>query len=140
MLAGLAGTAYTCLMVALYVHEPSQVELTVQDHVRVDRVVPSDTRGTSLERYGPLVPPGTVSLELAPGAYYLRTTRDAQVRLADPAAVQVVARPSDKDPWPPPPPLAPGLPVQDWAAHLPMLAVAGDGEPDHVPSLTVLAG
>jgi len=46
--------AYTCLMVALTVAEPAVVSLTVHDHVQLDRVT-----GTSAERYGSLVPPGT---------------------------------------------------------------------------------
>ena len=41
----LDGRAYTCLMVALYVTEPAIVNLTVHDHVQLDRV----TR-TSAER------------------------------------------------------------------------------------------
>src|SRR5437588_12982622 len=46
--------AYTCLMVALVVAEPAIVSLTVHDHVQLDRLT-----GTSAERYGDLMPPGT---------------------------------------------------------------------------------
>jgi hypothetical protein len=54
--------AYTCLMVALYVAEPAVVSLTVHDHVQLDRVT-----GTSAERYGNLLPPGTTPVHLAAG-------------------------------------------------------------------------
>jgi hypothetical protein len=64
--------AYTCLMVALYVAEPTVVHLTVHDHVQLDRLT-----GTSAERYGDLAPPGTTPVSLAAGTYVFRTTGDA---------------------------------------------------------------
>ena len=69
--------ASTCLMVALYVAEPAIVNLTVHDHVQLDRVT-----GTSAERYGDLVPSGTIPVHLAAGTYVFRTIADAQVQLA----------------------------------------------------------
>ena len=69
--------AYTSLMVALYVAEPAIVSLTVHDHVQLDRLT-----GTSAERYGDLLPPGTTPVHLAAGTYVFRTTSDAQVQLA----------------------------------------------------------
>jgi hypothetical protein len=39
-----SATAYASLMVALYVAEPSQVELTVHDHVRIERVTDTGRR------------------------------------------------------------------------------------------------
>src|SRR3954471_18439843 len=60
--------AYTCLMVALYVAEPSHVQLTVQDRVRIDRVTAS-----GVEQHGELMQPGTTSVHLAEGTYYFRT-------------------------------------------------------------------
>jgi hypothetical protein len=120
-----AAAAYSCLMVALYVAEPVIVSLTVHDHVQLDRV-----SGTSAERHGGLLPPGTTPVHLAAGTYVFRTTSDAQVQLTDGAAVKVtaVALSDDKDKWPDPPPAA--------ATQLP--AARGDSPPDHVPTLTVL--
>ena len=116
--------AYTCLMVALYVAEPAIVSLTVHDHVQLDRLT-----GTSAERHGALLPPGTTPVRLAAGTYVFRTTSDAQVQLDKGAAVEVTVVPlSDKDKWPDPPP----------AVATPLPAVRGDSPPDHVPTLTVL--
>jgi hypothetical protein len=116
--------AYTRLMVALYVAEPAVVSLTVHDHVQLDRVT-----GTSAERHGGLLPPGTTPVHLAVGTYVFRTTGDAQVQLAQDAAVHVTAvqAPANKGDWPD---LA--------AAHTPLPAAKGDSLPDHVPVLTVL--
>jgi hypothetical protein len=118
-----SATAYTCLMVALFVAEPSNVELTVQDHVRVDRVTDAGA-----ERYGDLVSPGTTSLHLAVGTYVFRTTQDAQVRLSDTTAVRVVTvNPANKDgPWPDP-----------SAALIRLPSEAGDTPPERVPTLAV---
>jgi hypothetical protein len=116
--------AYICLMVALYVAEPSIVNLTVHDHVQLDRVT-----GTSAERHGGLLPPGTTQVHLAAGTYVFRTTGDAQVQLDESAAVSVTAvtQPNDKD----------GGPIElSKAQALP--AAKGDSPPDHVPTLTVL--
>lgn len=116
--------AYACLMVALYVAEPAIVNLTVHDHVQLDRVT-----GTSAERHGDLLPPGTTPVRLAAGTYVFRTTGDAQVQLNKGAAVEVTAVSlSDKDKWPDPPP----------ASATPLPAARGDGPPDFVPTLTVL--
>jgi len=62
--------AYTSLMVALYVAEPAVVSLTVHDHVQLDRVT-----GTSAERYGGLIPPGTTQVRLARPDRIALTTR-----------------------------------------------------------------
>ena len=117
--------AYTCLMVALYVAEPAVVSLTVHDHVQLDQVA-----GTSAERYGNLLPPGTTQVHLAAGTYIFRTTTDAQVQLDKGAPVEVTAVPlsDDKDKWPDPPP----------AVATPLPAARGDSPPDCVPVLTVL--
>ena len=119
-----AAAGYSCLMVALYVAEPAIVSLTVHDHAQLGRLA-----GTSAERHGALLPPGTTPVRLAAGTYVFRTTGDAQVRLDKGAAVEVTAVPlSDKDKWPDPPP----------AVATPLPAARGDGPPDHVPTLTVL--
>jgi hypothetical protein len=119
-----AAAGYSCLMVALYVAEPAIVSLTVHDHVQLDRVT-----GTSAERHGDLLPPGTTRVHLAAGTYVFRTTADAQVQLEKGAPVEVTAVPlSDKDKWPDPPPVV----------STPLPAVRGGGPPDYVPALTVL--
>jgi hypothetical protein len=117
--------AYTSLMVALYVAEPAVVNLTVHDHVQLDRLA-----GTRAERHGNLLPPGTTPVHLATGTYVFRTTGDAQVQLAQETAIHVTAVPlsDDKDKWPDPLP----------AVSTPLPAARGDSPPDHVPALTVL--
>ena len=122
MNTALSATAYTCLTVALFVTEPSNVHLTVHDHVRIDRVT-----DLSVERHGELVPPGTTALQLPMGTYLFRTGSDAQVRLDDSAAVRVVVVPNNKDNDPTLPPTGARLP-----------AAKGDTPPDRVPALTVL--
>ena len=123
--SGWTAAAYTCLMVALYVAEPAIVNLTVHDHVQLDRLT-----GTSAERHGDLMPPGTTPVHLAAGTYIFRTTADAQVQLDKGAPVEVTAVPlsDDKDKWPDPPP----------AVATPLPAARGGGPPDYVPALTVL--
>ena len=118
-----SAAAYTCLMVALTVAEPTVVSLTVHDHVQLDRVT-----GTSAERSGDLLSPGTTPVHLAAGTYIFRTTADAQVQLGEDAPVHVLAaaQPSGKGGWPDPP-MAQVLPAEK-----------GDSPPDHVPTLTVL--
>jgi hypothetical protein len=120
-----AAAGYTSLMVALFVAEPAVVSLTVHDHVQLDRVT-----GTSAERHGDLLPPGTTPVRLAAGTYIFRTTADTQVQLDTGAPVEVTAVPlsDDKDKWPDPPP----------AVATPLPAARGSGPPDHVPTLTVL--
>lgn len=122
MLSSLSATAYTCLTVAMFVTEPSHIHLTVQDHVRVDRIT-----DVGVEQHGNLVPPGTTSVYLAEGTYLFRTGRDAQVRLDDGSAVRVVAMANDKDGDFPDPSMATGaLPDS-----------RGDTAPYFVPTLTV---
>jgi hypothetical protein len=111
-------------MVALFVAEPAVISLTVHDHVRLDKLT-----GTSAERHGDLLPPGTTPVYLATGTYVFRTTSNAQVQLDEGAAVSVTAvqAPANKGDWPD---LA--------AAHAPLPAAKGDSLPDHMPTLTVL--
>ena len=116
--------AYTSLMVALFVAEPAVVSLTVHDHVQLDRVT-----GTSAERHGDLLPPGTTPVHFAAGTYVFRTTADAQVQLGEDTSVHVLAvtQANDKDgDWP----------DSQKAQALP--AAKGDSPPEHMPTLTVL--
>jgi len=124
-----AASSYAFLTVALFVAAGSAtVELTVQDHVRVDRVTAAGP-----QRVGGLVRPGTTALRLAEGTYMFRTGRDAQVKVVDGAAVEAVAVPSagTKTAWPPPP-------AADAARVGLIPADAGDTPPDRVPELTVV--
>ena len=104
-------------MVALYAAGPAVVYLTVSDHVQLDRVT-----GTSAERYGDLITPGTTPVRLTAGTYLFRTTGDAQVQLSQDTPVRVLAvtHPNDKDTWPDPD-----------AQALP--AAKGDSPPDPCP-------
>jgi hypothetical protein len=108
-------------------HQPDDgaVSLTVHDHVQPDLVI-----GTSAERYGNLLPPGTTPVHLAAGTYIFRTTADAQVQLDKGAPVEVTAVPlsDDKGKWPDP------LPV----VATPLPAARGGDPPDDVPALSVL--
>lgn len=89
-----AAAGYSCLMVALYVAESAIVSLTIHDHVQLDRVT-----GTSAERHGGLIPPGTTQVRHAAGTYLFRTTGDAQVQLGEDTPVHVLAvtQANDKD-------------------------------------------
>jgi hypothetical protein len=113
--------AYTCLMVALYVAEPSHIHLTVRDRVRIDRIT-----ATGVEQHGELIQPGTTSVHLAEGTYYFRSTQDVHVQLAENAAVRVIADARNDKDDPPRPIVADPLP-----------AALGDSAPDRVPTLTV---
>jgi hypothetical protein len=59
-----AAAAYTCLIVVLFAAEPAVVGLTVHDHVQLDRVT-----GSSAERHGDRIRPGTTQVRLAAGTY-----------------------------------------------------------------------
>ena len=91
--------------------------------MQLDRVT-----GTSAERHGNLLPPGTTPVHLAAGTYVFRTTVDAQVQLSEDALVHVVAtaQVNGKD----------DPPEHMTAQALP--ATMGDSPPDHVATLTVL--
>lgn len=56
-------------MVALTVAERAIVSLNIHDHVQLDRLT-----GTSAERYGDVLLPGTTPVYLAVGTYVFRTT------------------------------------------------------------------
>jgi hypothetical protein len=79
---------------ALYVYEPSYVELSTHETVRLDRLTFAYDDGWTAERHGDLVQPGTTTLLLAPGVYRFRATADAQVRLAHDSSVLVLTPPT----------------------------------------------
>ena len=140
-------TVFTCLLVALYVYEPSQIELSAPETVRLDRLAFSDVRGWTAEQHGDLLRPGSTALQLDAGVYHFRTIKNARLRLGQASTVQVVS-PSfanGKDPWPdppppPPPPLAAGAAAAQWTSHPTAFLGGGFGVPDRVPALSVVYG
>lgn len=76
--------------VALYVYERATVELTVTEVLRLSRLAHSPTDGFVLERYGELLPPGTVELRLDVGVYHFKSARDVRLRIGGSGAVRVV--------------------------------------------------
>jgi hypothetical protein len=114
------------LQVTLDVHEPSVVELTVDDRVQLDRIAPSP-HGTIAERSGDLLEPGTTTLDLERGMYFFRTLSDATLRVVC-GGVNTAVRTNDddKDPWPDPP------------TRLPPPRSSGDELPGERPSFTVV--
>lgn len=120
-----AGAVYSCLAVALYVHKVTSVELAANETLRLDRVVNSDSEGFVAEQYKDLIKPGSSTLQLEPGIYHFRSTTD--VTLGVDQDVDVVPLPNIKNPWPDP-----------EATASPFDVSRGNGQPDHVPELTVL--
>ena len=132
-------------MVALYVYEPSNVELSAPETVRLDRLAYSHPGGWTTEQHGDLLRPGSTALRLTPGVYHFRTVNDAQLTLAHGSSVHVVTTQSnDKDDWPRPTTslLAPvgtaGQALAEWASHTSALFAKGFGSTDRVPTLTVV--
>jgi hypothetical protein len=124
---------YAALMVVLYVHASSDIELTARETVRLDRLAYSEADGFVAERHGDLLEPGTTQVRLAEGVYHFRTAHDAQLRVADPDSVTVVApsvNDDPKDPWPP----------SVSAVHAAAFGGRGAASPDRTPVLTVMYG
>jgi len=140
----LRSTLYACLLAALYVYEPSHVEVSTHETVRLDRLAYSQADGWTVQRHGDLLQPGTTTVGLEPGVYRFRTTTDAQVRLGQDSSVTVVTPPTtngDKDVPPMPrPKVVPGYPAERWSEHSYALAAKGFGEPDITPMLSVIHG
>jgi hypothetical protein len=68
------------LQVTMHVREPSVIELTVEDHVQVDRLTPS-VRGYVAERHGEVLRPGVATLSLARGFYFFKTLSNANLKV-----------------------------------------------------------
>jgi hypothetical protein len=66
--------------VNLDVHQPSRIELHVQETVRIDRLTPTPD-GYVAEQHGALLAPRVTPVQLEKGRYYLRTLNDAQLRV-----------------------------------------------------------
>jgi hypothetical protein len=112
------------LKVSLHARETSVVELTVGDRVQLDRVVPSP-HGYRAERHGRLLDPGTTTVALDPGRYFLKTLSDAKLRVVTGGvSAGITAHADDKDgDWPDPQKTDPGS--------------KGDEAPGELPSFTV---
>jgi len=110
------------LRVALHAREPSVVELTVGERVRIDRITPSELGGIA-ERHGALLEPGVNTLELAQGHYLFKTLSDAYLHVVR-GGIDAQPVPHDKDPWPDPPPRAvPGALGDEACGELPLLTI-----------------
>ena len=120
------------LRVTMYVSEPSDVELQIQETVRIDRMTISDAGEFDTERHGALLRPGMTRLQLDPGMYHFRTMADAALRVVRGGVTAVAAPDRGKDPPVPPPPPK-GLPVD-------VFGVGGDDPPGNAPELTVVYG
>ena len=133
---------YAYVMAALYVYQPSVVEMDVHEHVRVDSLTYSEADGFTLQHHGELLPPGTNRLLLEAGVYHFRTVNDADLRVPDDGsvAVQAIAR-DPKDPWPRPPPRPreafAGVTDETWDEHTSGIIHRGAGLPDRMPTLSV---
>ena len=68
------------LQVSLHAHEPSVVELTVEERVQLDRLQPSP-HGYIAERHGSLLEPGMTTLTLAQGHYFFKTLSDVNLKV-----------------------------------------------------------
>jgi hypothetical protein len=138
-MTNVGAAVYVATMVILQVHAASEIELTVQEVVRLDTVVHSAADGATADRYGDLIQPGRTVVRLEEGVYHFRTVRDADLRIADATAIEVVTpaflTSDPKDPWPPA--LQAGSP---GAEHGAVFSGRGAGRPDRVPVLSVSYG
>jgi hypothetical protein len=131
-MADLRSGALSCLLVALYVHQPAQVVLITHEAVRLNRAAHDEAHGWHAQRHGELIREGTTALALADGVYFFRTQSDISVQLAVAHAVSVWIPTADslKDPIPPPPPPFARVPVSVFSGR-------GFEVPGRVPVLTV---
>ena len=85
--------------VNVYVDQPSCIELSVWETVRIDRLQPT-ADGYVAAQHGALLTPGVTQLQLDKGIYHFRTLEDAQLRVLA-GGVQVASTSaSGKDIWP----------------------------------------
>jgi len=101
------GLPFACFasFVVLLVNTSAEVEFTSREAIRLDRLAYTEMDGYFADRHGDLLQ-GATRLRLDEGVYHFRAVRDVDLRVADSAAVTVVAAPSfltsdPKDPWPP---------------------------------------
>ena len=113
------------LQVTLEVLEPSVVELTVGDRVRLDRLTRAE-HGYVAERRGGVLAPGRATLPLEPGYYFFKTLSDASLKVVSGGVHTGVSFRGKDPPVPPPPKAGPPEPV-----------VGGDDPPGEAPSFTL---
>lgn len=111
------------LKVTLTVREPSVVELTTGEKVRLDRLVPT-TQGHVAERCGELLQPGVTRLSLDHGLYFFKTLSDAHLNVVC-GGVDTTVHTNTKTGWPDPP------------SGPPTATDAGDDPPGDAPRFTV---
>lgn len=115
------------LNVAVDVEQPSTIELTLGETVRLDRVRQT-TRGTVAEQYGDLLAAGTRTIALEPGRFIFKTMSDAQLRVVQ-GGVQARTYKDEKGDGPPQGPRIdePSAPLQ-----------RGDAPPGKTPTFTII--
>jgi hypothetical protein len=64
----------------MHVHEPSVLELTIEDHVQLDQLTPC-LRGYVAQRHGALLHPGVATLALGRGFYFFKTASNANLKV-----------------------------------------------------------
>lgn len=131
-----------CLAVALYVYAASEVRVTAQETLGIDRLAYTEADGFVAERHGELLPPGTTTLRLDEGVYHFRAVANVQLALSQDSAVTVVETNGSKTNWPDPP-SAPALwsdQAAQWDTHGGAFNGAGFGGTESTPVLTVTRG
>src|SRR5437763_15744901 len=121
--------------VNMYVDQPSCIELSVRETVRIDRLQPTAADGYVAKQHGALLAPGVTQLQLEAGLYHFRTLDDAQLRVIA-GGVQVTSMSAKgKDGWPDPPSTNPAGAAASavWAA----VADLGHGPCGRIPALHV---
>lgn len=86
------------LRVTVDVEQPSTIELTVDETIRLDRVRNTE-RGIAAEQHGALIGPGTSTLALDPGQFVFKTMSDAQLRVIQGGA-RIETQAQDDIKWP----------------------------------------
>jgi len=84
------GTSRRASAVALYVYDPTDVDVTASEMLRLSRLEYTPADGYFLKRHGDLLRPGTTRLRLDVGVYHFKSLRDVQVRIHRPEVVRVL--------------------------------------------------
>lgn len=137
-----ATSVSACLAVALYVYTASEVRVTTQETLGVDRLAHTAADGFVAERYGGLLPPGTTTLRLDEGVYHFRAVANVQLALTKDSLVTVVETNGSKTTWPDPPsaPAPWSDKAAQWDTHSVALNGAGSCGPEPTPTLLVTRG
>jgi hypothetical protein len=85
-------TRHRTSAVALYVNEPTDIDVTATEILRLSRLARTPADGFFLQHHGDLLQPGTTRLRLEIGVYHFKSLRDVQLHIHRPDAVQVVTR------------------------------------------------